>query len=441
MGCNYEDPFKDLKPASHDGPSLNPTADPANDLPGKVHAEDWSLYDNFYDITIPLHQMNEGVAGAAATNWATLYQYLSGAKGTHESFVNTFSNSQDWQGDGKDAANGAMRDYATALQDLVDRVSSMAHAVQHAADGVNAVKNSIPSEQEVNSKLAAAGADESQVESARQELLKHAREQMSNFYNPRIAETAAAAPVFAAPTTSAGADPAPASVPTGLGSGGGGGSLGGSGAVPSASAPDMSGLIKDAGKTPNTTTPSSTKLASSSSIPNALTSGLSQASNLGQSAIGQAQNAASKLGSLAKSPLTAPAGLHALSAAQKKAAAGLAALGKVGGAGGAAKASGGGGGASLGKLGGMSKALTDAEKLALSRGVRGAMDAEKAAAATARGASSTGGAAPIGGAGGARGAGGEDKEHKANKYLRTTLNGEVLIGAPPVVTSAVIKEG
>ena len=30
--------------------------------------------------------------------------------------------------------------------------------------------------------------------------------------------------------------------------------------------------------------------------------------------------------------------------------------------------------------------------------------------------------------------------HKANKFLRTTVNGEVLVGAPPVVTAAVIRE-
>lgn len=442
MGCHYEDPFKDLKPASHDGPNVAPTGDPGNDLPGKVHTEDWNLYDNFYDITIPLHNMNEGVAGAAAANWRTLYQYLTGAKGTHENFVSTFSASQEWQGEGKKAANDAMRDYANALQDLVDRVDAMANAVQHAADGVNAAKNAIPSEQEVNQKLAEAGADESQVDTARQELLRHARTQMMNFYNPHITETAAAAPVFAAPGQRRDASPALESGPSVPSSGGGGGiSAGGGGGLPSASAPDVSGLMNDAAKARTTSTGRNT--TGGGAVPNAVTSGLSQAGKLGESAVGQVQNAASKLSGLAKSPLKTPAGLHALNALPKKGA-GLASLGKLGGAGGTGGKIGGGAGSGgtaggAAKLGGLSKALTDTEKAALSRGLRTAMDAEKAAMPPARGASSSMGGAPMGG--GARGAGGEGKEHKASKFLRTTLNGEVLIGVPPVVTAAVIKEG
>ncbi len=423
----YDNPFSTdhLGGMTQNVPGLRSPSDGAGtDSPLNVTPEIWSG-KNVYDISIPLHQMNEGYAGAVARNWGIIAGKLSDR---HQAFLQ-FIGSRDvnhWQGEGNDAANDAMRNYAGALLQLAQRADLMSTVVQHGADTVNRTKNSIPTEAEINKGIAPL--DEAQQRSTLNDLALHAETVMTTVYNAGVTETAAAAPVFGAPTQRS--NPDQTLGPSGPGGFGGGGG-GGGGSMPSGTTPSIP-LLDNNTNTRKATIP--TSASPSSTLPSSLTSGLSQASNLGQSALGQAQNAASKLPGLSTSPLTTPTGLHALNAAKKG---GLAALGKM--AGGGRGTGGGAGGAGAAKLGGLSKALTDAEKTALSRGMRSAMDAEKAVMSAARGASPTGAAGPMG-AGGGRGAGGEDKDHKANKFLRTTLNGEVLIGVPPVVTAAVIKE-
>ncbi|MYR07546.1 hypothetical protein GTV32_15095 [Gordonia sp. SID5947] len=425
---NYDNPYATdkLPGLKKDLPGLTPASEAAKtDSPLDVTPEIWAG-KSVYDIAVPLHQMNEGYAGAVARNWGVIAGKLSDR---HQAFL-TYIGSRDvshWQGEGNDAANKAMQDYAASLRTLAERANFMSSVVQHGADTVNRAKGSIPTEKEINDGIAPL--EPSEQKSTLDDLAQYAQGVMDGTYNPGMTQTAVAAPVFGAPTKKANPDmPDPSGVPSGGGftpSGGGSGASMPAGGTPSI--PSLDKFSESAAKMPSTSP--STNPAS------ALTSGLSQASNLGQSGLGQAQSAASKLAGLAKNPLGTAPGLHALNTAKK--APGLARLAKGGGAGGGK--GGGAGGAGGAKLGGLSKALTDAEKSALSRGMKTAVDAERGALSAARGATPTGGA-PMGGAGGGRGAGGEDKEHKANKFLRTTLNGEVLIGIPPVVTAAVIKE-
>ncbi len=451
--CGYNDPFENLKDAEHSpmfGAGEHPATDLANDLPGKVHPEHWGNYTNVYDITIPVHMLNESAASAAAANWKSLYSCLSGAQDHHGSFVTKFANNQNWQGEGKEAANKAMADYADALQSLVERVSTMATVVNYTAETVGTVKSAIPSEAEINAHLASSGGDAAQIEAARKELLLYAQKQMTNIYNVGIRDAAASAPTFGAPGAAQTPPPPPGpSVPGGLGgTGGGGGGMGGGG-MGKMKSPDISSLTKPTSKIPTPKVPTTPKLPTLPNLPSglgsALPQALSQAGNLGQSALGptlgKLQDAASKkLAALGKNPLGSIPGLHALDSLAKNSP--HAGLGKKPGAGGGGSGGGAGGAGKLGGGGAGLKGLSDMEKAAMVRGAKALTDAERATIGTVRGATTAspmGGGSPMGAGGAGRGAG-EDKEHKTSKYLITTANGETLLGAPPVVTASVIKE-
>ncbi|MCM3898043.1 hypothetical protein [Gordonia sputi] len=382
------------------------------------------------------HLMNEGLVHTVAQNWTTVAGAL---ERVHSEFLVNVSNIHGWVGVGKDAAQEALVSYAGAVADLQARAAYMAAVVQCAADTLNLTKNALPPSSEVDQKLNDAEPSAAERHDAEEKLRQYAVTQMTSIYDRGVQEVAKAAPLFGNPLRSESSDPS-SSVP-GLTGGPGSASTGPGTSAPSGvgpvAAPDVSALTKAASRTPPTV-PSATQ----GGVPAGLSSGLSGLSGLGQSAVGQAQSAAQQLASLAKNPLAPVKGLHALDAAKKAlGGAAIGALGRAGGGGGAGKGGGGAGG--VGKLGASGvKSLSDAEKAVLARGVKSLGEAERAALSTSRGASASSGGGPMGGggAGGARGAGGEDKEHKANKFLRTTVNGEVLVGAPPVVTAAVIRE-
>lgn len=416
----------------------------ANDLPGRIPTELWhdeSRFPSFQDIDDQLQTMNEGLVHTVSENWRHVGQALHNQ---HNEFLTKVMNVEGWEGEGFKAAQDALVTYSGALKDLSDRALYMQSVMQNAADTVNLSKNAVAEGREtaefIERQNSLGEYEPQDYDRYKNQVREYAARRMTEIYDPGIQDTAQAAPLFASPSSNpSGAPDSPSISGPGGGSGGGGsggGVPGGGGGVPSISSTPTSipGTPSKSG------TPTAPKPSNTPSIPSGLSSGLQQAAGLGSQAANQAQSAAQKLASLAKSPLTKPAGLHALDALKKSAGApaGLAALGKSGGGG---KAGGGAGGAAgIGKLGGLSKELSAAEKAALARGAKTVADAERAALSSARGASASG-AGPMGAGGaGARGAGGEDKEHKANKYLRTVTNGEALVGAPPAVTAAVIKE-
>ncbi|GAB89145.1 hypothetical protein [Gordonia rhizosphera] len=435
LGHEYENPFAKFDPEDPStlgsAPQLKrdraPQSTGENDMPA-ISTEPWSnrgFYSEYSQIADPLHTMNEGLVHTVAQNWSTIAATL---QVQHGAFSDAIARVTHWKGEGSEAAQQAMATYAVALVDLHEQTRFMSEVMQNAANVINVSKNSIPTTSEVNSRLADAGATYAQRDSAKQQLLDWAAKQMETVYDKGVRQVATAAPMFGAPTSRGGSG-----MPSVSGGGGGGITGGGGGGVsmPSGGAATLPSLMKQSTTptTPEVATPGATTTA-----PAGLTSGLQQAAGLGSSAANQAQSAVDKLKSLGNGPLTTPAGLHALDALKKGMPGGIAGLLKGGGGGGGA----GKGGASLGKLGGALRGLSELEKAALTRGAKAVADLERSALSAARGASPTA-AGPMGGGGG-RGAGGEDKEHKANKFLRTTANGEELVGAPPAVTAAVIKE-
>ncbi|MFW0783846.1 hypothetical protein AAFP35_04945 [Gordonia sp. CPCC 206044] len=227
--------------------------------------------------------------------------------------------------------------------------------------------------------------------------------------------------------------PVPGSPSTGPGPGSGSpsGMSGGPGAT---STPNLGQNTK----LPTSTHPTTPNSPSTTSNPlSNMTSGLQQASSLGQNALSQAQNAAkqamSGIDKAKEAALkTTPAGLSAL---QKAAQAKLKGHGGGGaGGGGGLKSGGGAGGLGAKALDALSKEGT------LAKGLKDAAAVERAMTG-GRGASASGMGGPMGAGGaGAKGGGGEDKEHKANKFLRTTRNGEAILGEPIKAVPVVLKE-
>ncbi|MGU3291570.1 hypothetical protein [Williamsia sp. M5A3_1d] len=202
-------------------------------------------------------------------------------------------------------------------------------------------------------------------------------------------------------------------------SGGGGGGAGGGGAAATASRNAASQLQRSGSGTPPTT-----GAAASGAKPGAAPSSgagnpASAASQMGKSAEGLTRGG---LGSAS----TKSSGLGAMkdAAAAEKAAAEKAAMK-------AAKAGGGGGGGGAGAgAGGLGKA--GASESALSARGAGAMSAAEKALAAEQAATSKAGpagtsAAPMGGRGAQAGGEGDGK-HKTARYLRSTENGEEIVG-------------
>ncbi|GAC69344.1 hypothetical protein [Gordonia soli] len=276
---------------------------------------------------------------------------------------------------------------------------------------------------------------------------------MKQTFDPGIQESDRNVPFFVGAN-----DPAPSlppGAPGGAGPGGGGGGGGapgggGGGSFGGASGGSGAGKVPDIGQFAAMPVKAGGQSAGGGSNPlgNAASQGMQQVSGLGQSALSQAQNAAKQaqksITDAQKRALSnKPAGLTSLQKAvedAKKKAGNLGKGGGGGGAGGGAKG-GGGGGASGGSspLGARATESLAGRETSLAKGLKEAGALERAMAG--RGASASSGM-PMGGggAGGGRGAGGEDKEHKANKFLQTTRNGEAILGVPVKAAPVVIKE-
>lgn len=458
-----------------DAPVVN---DAANDLPGRVIPEHWdfkSKYPDYPSIAEPVQQLNPGDVNTSAQNWRIAGEAITEG---HDNFVSGVNNaaSHGSKGKGPEAAQRAMKAYATELKTLSDQVQDMGKVMDYTGQTLAMCKGSMPPPQEYVNQMNSYDSASVQQD-AKEQWRQFGVRMMNSLYNIPVSNVAQRAPLYSPPTQnpttptgdtasapggpdgsgggdmggpSGGGGGAPAGLGGGVPSGmGGGGSMGGAGGggVPSGggSAPHVPDMGK-APKVPGMGAPAAAGM-------NPLTSGLQQAAGMGQSALGQGQSAMSKLGELAKNPLGPPAGIHALGAMPKPpgggaGGAGLAGLGKGAGGGGAPKigglgkgagGAGGGAGAGASKLGALSRGLTSAEKASLGKGLQSTLDAEQSGASATRGATPTG-AAPIGGARGAGAGAGQDKEHKANKFLQTTHNGEALLGTPPPVASPVIKD-
>lgn len=443
-GGDYEDPYRDFKPKQNSRPRL--TSQPNNEttLARDVQPlESWG-FKSFYDIAVPVHTMTTAPASEIGTQWVALSESLVRKK---DEFISAMGSVNHWQGEGRDAADMASKAYGESLHNLAARVSTMANAINHAIETVDVLKANIPSEAEFNKALADADADEAQVESARETMAIFARTQMTTTYNPGITESAAAVPAFASPNQPSGAPQGPAPTgggPSGTGGGGagvgaGGGGAGGGGSANTAQAnKGLEDSLKNYQDNLKSLQPQTDP--SKAFDPSSLTNGMQQLSGMGSSGIQQAQSAAQQaLSKLGQNPLGQIPAAQALQRGltdAKKALSGLGG-GASGGKGGGGAGSGGGGAAALNK--GLNSLSPLAKEGELAKNLKGIANAERLASRAT--ASPTGGG-PMGGGGGAGagGRGGEDKEHKANKFLQTTRNGEEILATPLVAVAPVIKE-
>ncbi|MFW0796534.1 hypothetical protein AAFP30_22185 [Gordonia sp. CPCC 205515] len=436
----------------------------------KYFGEAWDAYQDWINLHNRSQKLSSEKMTHAADQWKKIQEVLQYGFEDMENGMKTVTSSQ-WGGDGAKAADAATQKYVQIGETLKNSINAMADNLTNIGGTVDLTKSNMPGKDEVknwiqdqmNSWYSLPVPDAIDVyftgdgnslafrsnygalpAQAFQGLFNSAQEQaamalqgvMRDTYDEGLRLSSQALPDF-------GNSPAPAPTnpdqtnynptPSGPGSPSGvpsGGTPSMPSGTPNIKTPDTPKITPAKITTPNTPTSTNNPLSN-------LTSGLQQASSLGQNALSQAQNAAkqalSQIDKAKKAGLTTPTGLAALNKAAQ--AAKLKGLG--GGGGGAGGLKGGGGGGAAG-LGGKALQSALAKESALAKGLKEAAAVERTM--TGRGASATG-MGPAGtGAGGARGAGGEDKEHKANKYLRTTLNGEAILGEPIKAVPVVIKD-
>lgn len=432
--------------------------------------ENWSARQ-WHDIYAGTRKLDSAPLSDAGTTWSKISKVLAEGFAAIQRDMANIPDEQ-WSGDAAQAGRDATNQYVADSENLDAAVQSMSSNMFGLSDVVgqtkgNAVtpeevqnyanelfKNTFPTENtgshesvidtsinkstyrlegHLNDKDGSDKFNEAQVQQAINNINNQAsvaaRKQMTGLFQPGVEKSDSSVPVFQKATI----NPGDKGNPDRGGPGPGPSPTGGSpaGPSPTGAMPTPMKPVKTPGTTPAKTTPANTNNPLSN-----LSKGLQTASGLGQNALSQAQNAAKQaLSQLdkAKAAMTKPAGLAALQKAAKlKGAGGLGAGGGKGGGGGA-KGGGGGSGAlgkslsALSKESGVAKALKDAATM------------ERALAG--RGATASGMGGPMGGgAGGARGQGGEDKEHKANKFLVTTRNGEEVFGEPIKAGPIVIKE-
>ena len=358
-----------------------------------------------------------------------------------------------WNGYLADTMRGKLTEFTTNVQGIADQSHANSGAINVWATGLGNSKSAIQQLEGGRTTAMGAAPPETKLQ-VQQSYDQAARMAIDGTYNPAVTAISGGLSNISDPSSPVGTTPLflPGMGPNNGGSGptfaaapfsGGGGASGGGGGGSSSGGGGGGGGSDAAAALQRRATADAASAAKTANNPaNTPPAGGPSQSGSGSPAAA-AQSAASKAGEagqgLTRGGLgTNSAGLGSMSSAEKAAAE----QAKRAAAQAAAKAAGGGGAGGGGSAGGAG--LAAAEKQALSARGASAMTAAERAMAAEQGALSNSranpaatGATPMGGA--RPGGGGEDgKSHKSARYLRSTENGEEIVGEQDDVAPTVL---